>query len=466
MNKPKADQRKSNCLYVLVDKDGRDFVIDPSETAILSTVKNYLAAYIEKFRYGKPRLSPKDTEELEKSLNNMSVNDAVSFFNAQFDSNEQLKNAVIDLYNKTMIPLSKSSFVGVKLVSKPTVNFYDLPVYKQNIDGSKTQIYLPIVYKSDLDNLLHDFDKEIGNSKLREGYHLTLLSILNPCMTSLYGLKTKNDVHNYNKEYIQLFNDQYSYVLDKIHKLIKFSTNYMKGYKTLSGVTAFNVITAKDKDDIDSIILTTQAKLVVNTNDEKILKVAENSEFAFDYFTYGGNDYLFTRTILCLLVLFKKVWDSSKGSISIKDVASNKELFLRFLIFSKSDIEEINEKYRLKQEIDEAKEEYYKEEAEKKNSEDTKVADESLSEEEMVKFINKINQQLDGSRPEYKEQIPIEDYFLPFDTRLKDPDDVPEDFYTLDDLLHNQEIIDRFSLSDETTGDYDYSDERENREGR
>ncbi len=404
-----------NYQYILVDRRGSEFKIKPSDL---------------KKQKGMDPNYPTFDEDL-----NMDEN--VHMFNAMFDSNKELMENLIGLWNLDHTPINPDDYECVKLISKEMTNSYDLPVYYQSNDKNKGNLLMPIIYKSDL-SAIDNGSRPKNNDN--EFYHTDLLS---PNIYTFYE-RIPTELFSSNNIF---YNSEYRYLLNCFIKKYKGIFAAEKRYgNTVMIQDSLKRVIRLERADILQIIFNTVS---VKSNDRGTVEKTEQSVFS----RYVQSGDFFYRLMLDIMIMSKRANLVNDGKCGFDDIYVSPRITERYFVYSKDEIKRLMNQDKLYEEQLKTLEDVTMDLV---NSPTLNKTDD----EETQDFINKINAQIDSVRPSYVKRK-NEENLLPF--KLYDDEDTEEDYYILDDYYHNEEIREAIDLAQNDTSTYSDYDERHDR---
>ena len=411
----------NNYRYILVDTKGAGFEIRPKE---LNAGQDMNINY--------PRFD-----------DNLTLDANVHMFNALFNSNRELLENLIYLYNKNEnnIPLNPDDYVCVKLISKEIVNSYSLPIYHHGTEENKGNLLMPIIYKSDLDHVDHQSKTAYNDNKFYD------FDLVHPDALTFYERIPSPSFLNKSSFY----SDVYSYLLKCFKKMynVIFAAENKYGRKVRLQDIDGKFISLDDADIFN--ILYNTVSIENNGINRKI-----NQGVFSKYFPQG---HFFYRLVLDIMIMSKRVYLVNDGKCSFKQIFMPSTITERYFIYSKEELIDEAEKLRKKYKLIEDEQEIM---ADVFDDVKESTINKKSEEENMQDFINKINSHFDGVRPNYIPRETEED-LLPFKYREVEEDRTPEDYYSVEDYYYNHEIRDAIDLKDNDGLIYSDLDERHDR---
>lgn len=404
----------NNYRYILVDKNGAELEIIPSELNADSEINP-------------------DCPRFSKHL---TMDENVHFFNALFDTNRELMENLIYLYNENHMSLKPDDYVCVKLISKELTNSYGLPIYRSCREENKGNLLMPIIYKSDLDIVDHR-----AKAKKNENcfYEFDLHS---PHPYTFFNrIPSTAFISSH-----EFYKGEFDYLLACFKK--KLRSIYAIEQKKNRKVIVQEVDRENIQYQVSNILLNTTAVKINENTGEK-----EEEHDIFSKYVLPGD--FFYRLMLDIMIVSKRVFLVNNGKCSFNELLPSQLMTERYFTYSKEELKKLNIKDQL-----------YKEEQEILTNvfEDVKASmiNNKSDEENLRDFINRINSNFDGTRPSYVPKETEED-LLPFRYEEVEEDKTPEEYYTLDDYYYNDEIRSVIDQSENDEHVYSDLDERHDR---
>lgn len=407
----------NNYRYILVDGKGSEFEIKPEDLLFQKELHSDIYAFDE----------------------NLTLDANVHLFNAHFNSNKELLENLIHLYNENHLPLNPDDYMCVKLISKEMVNSYGLPIYYSGSEENKGNLLVPIIYKSDLDQA--DF---VSNSSSNENAFYDSDLIEPDALTFFEKIPAPEYLNNN-----IFYNNEYNYLLNCFKK--KFNTIYA-AERNQGREVRLQDINGKfipyNGADISNILFNT-----VSVEPQSAIKKGKVEQAVFSkYFPRGS---FFYRLMLDVMIMSKRVYLVNNGKCTFDQVFSSPRITERNFIYSKDEIKKLNQQ-----------DEMYKDQERVLSDVFDDVYNATINtktdEENLQDFINRVNANFDGVRPSYIPKETEED-MLPFRYKEVEEDKTPEDYYSIEDYYFNNEIRKAIELGDDDSSSYSDFDERHDR---
>ena len=406
--------------YVLIDKKGIPFPIKPSELLKQKGMDPNYPTFDE----------------------HLSMDENVHMFNAMFDSNKELMDNLIALWNLDHTAINPNDYECVKLITKEMTNSYGLPMYHPCKEENKGNLLVPIIYKSDLSIAEH---RSKTNDNENDYYYFDLLR---PDEYTFYSrIPTKLFSSN---------NTFYSGECKYLHEC------FVKKYKAIFAIEKSYGKTAIIRDFSGRRISYDDAdilEIIFNTCSEKNSQI---EECIFPKYVQRGD--FFYRLMLDIMIMSKRAYIVNDGKCNFGDIFVSPKITERYFIYSKDEIKKLMNQDKMNEEQLKTLTDVSMDIVE--SNKHIKSEEENLQD-----FINRINADIEGIRPTYKRRKTdeeIEEELLPFEFKKLDektPNDyyAPEEYYTREDYYRNEEIRNAINLASNDESSYTDYDERTDR---
>ena len=436
----------NNYRYILTDKNGRDFEINPEELDLVKEIKKYFE--LIGFNYKKNRVD---------SNIDLTLDDAVHVFNSLQDGNEELKNAIIEIYNRYYIPLNPDNFKSVKLITRKTTNIFGLPIYKKVGNENKGSLIVPIIYSEDI----AEIDSENYYIAAEE---ISVPNLIEPnILMFTFKIKTPDEIKNNSnieKSMIPFYVEEYALIKKYCLSILKNIEIAEKQKGNVVQIIQDYYEATKNKHIDKYLSIYTASVYDIMNWTTRISKGNIENRKLFEYYVPTG--HLFYRMIMDLLVFYKKVYLMNDQKVSIFDALKDPKMYERYLMYSEEEFIRITNEERLNKEMEEIYEDV-KDDLEKIKKEEKMEKDVAQTERDFQDEINEYNENETVQRPSY---VPYDEFEgLPFEKPSCEieEDYTPEHYYSYEDVMYNKEIRD--AIYPDKDSETIYSDLDERKEG-